>query len=467
MTGARDSLVGAKLGVVVAGLVILVAAVAALVAAASCACRVPAGAPPTVSGTTTIGGRLRVTGGPVGLGKLEHSRRRRRWLDCDSSGRRCSAIGGATQGTYVLRNRDLGHTIRAAVTVVTRRGATTGVSAPTRGVAGSTIFGGGGYGVGHWPPGNWDPYSPASPWNQQLLSPRLMPRAAGSADVIGYMAAHWHPRFAPQTISNHATAEEPSQWDHPLYWARAGEPLYTIRDIGYPCHAGASTACPRSVRIPDGAYHALGGDGHLAVVEPDGHTEIDFWRVENANPLSGGGSLVVHAYGALDLNGDGCCGGSAAANQGLEAGQIRAREMQNGVINHALSATVPCTSGKYVFPATGAAQACPAGVNAPADGTRLQLDMTDSQVDAMNVSPPVKIIMKAMIHYGLIVTDTGGSSVALQWEPALDYTSFGTANPLMTYLASQGFSDPATISMGLPWSDFQVVSVCYTRGTCY
>jgi hypothetical protein len=453
--------------------VLVTGSTGAILAAASCGCapRAPASTLPIVSGTPTVGQVLRTTRGTwVASGNLAaHAtiRYTQTWLDCDASGGRCSAIRGVTGNTYRLRSSDDGHTIRSKVTAWSSDGATTRVSAATSTVTSKTIYGSGSYGIGRWPPGNWVPYASTSPWNQQLPEPAATPRDPRSADMIEYMVSKWPAHFALEEISNNPSNDEPSKWDHPLYWASSAAPTYTIKDTRYACRSLVSTSCPTTVKIPNGAYHALGGDGHLGVVQPDGHTEIDFWQVHNRNPLSGGGTVTVHGYGALDANGAGCCGGSTAAHQGLAAGQIRGQEMQNGEINHVLSVTVPCTDGRYVFPAKGSAGVCSRRNHAPRDGERLQLKMTDSRVDAMGVSAPVKIILKAMIHYGLIVTDTGGSAVALQWEPALDYTSFGFVSPLMTYLASQGFSDPATIAIRLRWTDFQVVKVCYTRGTCY
>jgi hypothetical protein len=72
-----------------------------------------------------------------------------------------------------------------------------------------------------------------------------------------------------------------------------------------------------------------------------------------------------------------------------------------------------------------------------------------------------------MAHYGIYITDTGGSPMDLQYDPSLPYVRFGnTSQTVMTALQAQGFSDPSTISLALPWSDFQVVSSCYAQGTC-
>jgi hypothetical protein len=126
---------------------------------------------------------------------------------------------------------------------------------------------------------------------------------------------------------------------------------------------------------------------------------------------------------------------------------------------------LPCTNGAYVAPATGAAAGgCP---SAPPAGARFQLRMSDSQIDSLSVPAYQKVILKAMAHFGIFITDTGGSPMDLQYEPAVGYTSFGdTSNTVMSYLRTQGYSDPYTINIALPWSDFQVVSSCYGAGTC-
>jgi hypothetical protein len=280
------------------------------------------------------------------------------------------------------------------------------------------------------------------------------------------MTGNWAPTFTPWGVSNNPANDEASLWGNPVYFAKSTDPLYTINDTEYACSPpNADSTCPTSLRIPNGASHSLGGDGHIAVIQPDGHTEVDAWQVQNANPISDGGVLTVHAYGALDLDGPGCCGGATAALQGLLAGAIRGPELATGVINHALDVAEKCSNGGFVPPAMGTGAGGCAG--APPMGARLQLKMSDSQIAALNVPPYQKVILTAMAHYGIYITDTGGSPMDLYFDNALQYTGFGnTSNTVMSYLKSQGYSDPYTISIGLPWSNFQVVSSCYGAKSC-
>jgi hypothetical protein len=144
--------------------------------------------------------------------------------------------------------------------------------------------------------------------------------------------------------------------------------------------------------------------------------------------------------------------------------------LEAGAIQHALIVAVKCDNGRHVYPATGNGNPCPVALDAPAEGQRFQLSMTDSEVDALAIPPYRKVIAKAMIHYGFYITDTGGSPWDLAFEPALDYTIFGSANPLVTYVHRAGLSNGDTYTLtfndGIDWSRLQVVSVCYTRGTC-
>jgi chitodextrinase len=344
------------------------------------------------------------------------------------------------------------------------------VSATPAATTGGILYGSGPYSEGSWPPGNWDPYASTSPYNQQLPAPSLAPLDPSSASTINYIATQYAVHaFLNTEVSNTPSKDDGSNWMHPLYWAKTSDPTYTIHSTEYACVVGVNaTACPTTVQIPNGAQHALAGDGHLAVVQPDGHTEIDFWQVQNSNPISGGGTLTASAYGALDLNGNGCCSNSTAAHQGLQAGEIRGPELAAGVINHALIVTLPCSNGTYVYPATGLTATCSNTTNAPALGARFQLNETDAQIDAQSVPTYVKIIEKAMEHYGVYFTDNGGQ-MDLAFEPALDYTSFGnTSNTVMSYLLTQGLTDPTYLALGnnIPLTKLQVVAVCYTQGTC-
>ncbi|MGN6868968.1 MAG: hypothetical protein ACTHMY_11270 [Solirubrobacteraceae bacterium] len=302
------------------------------------------------------------------------------------------------------------------------------------------------------------------------------------------MSASWAAGWTPWTFSNSVASDESSAWGHPLYFARSSDPLYTIDSQNCTVGYGLATFCPRKLRIPTGAMHASGSDGHLEVVEPAGFysvggtddrrrppgevDEVDFYSVANSNPLAGGGTLSSSYDGALNFDGSGCCGYSTAMNQGLAGLMIRAQDLQRGVIDHALGGSFRCSNGTSVtpWPLVGGGGACPGGGQGPPIGGRLQLKMDDATIDALSIAGWQKTIYKALAHYGLYVTDTGGAPMDPEFEPAADYLSFGNvSHTLMTFFASTAGGakhDPYTYTLGLPWSDFQIVDPCYAGRTC-
>jgi hypothetical protein len=339
-----------------------------------------------------------------------------------------------------------------------------------------------------WPGARWQPYAPTSWANTPLPSWKRARLYSGSSKVISYMSAHWAAGWTPWTFSNSVADDESSAWGHPLYFATRADPLYTVNSQTCTVGRGLATFCPTKLRIPDGARHASGSDGHMEVVEPAsfysaGGTddqgrpagevdEVDFFSVANGNPLSGGGTISSGFDGALKFDGSGCCGFSTAMNQGLAGLMIRAQDLARDAIGHALGGSFRCSNGTSVapWPLVGGGGPCPGGGNGPPIGGRLQLKMNDSAINALSVPAWQKAIYTALAHYGLYVTDTGGSPMDPEFEPAADYLPFGNrSHTLMTFFASVpggAQRDPYTYRFDLPWSNFQIVDPCYAAQTC-
>ncbi|MDP8968234.1 MAG: fibronectin type III domain-containing protein [Actinomycetota bacterium] len=323
------------------------------------------------------------------------------------------------------------------------------------------------YGAGRWPGPCWRPFAATSPFNRAL--PDNPPLAPNSAAVIRRLLS-WGD--AQDLLAGHADTEH--DYYHPVYYSSPGDPVYTVRCVEW------TSSCAVEgdrVRIPSAARAAGGGDGHLAVIDQETGWEHDFWQVRSKP--GGGGTLVVSHGGKTRIDGDGRGSNATAAWFALSAGIIRGAEMQAGRIEHALFSAIKCTAGNSVAPAepgTSAAACSTFGLsntNAPPLGARIQLDMSDAEIDALAVPAWKKTILRALAEYGLIVGDTNGGNAAwgIQGESGSSYTSFGRTDPWRSFAESVdaprydgGYA--LDIAAGVDWTRLRVIAPCVSEGSC-
>lgn len=296
----------------------------------------------------------------------------------------------------------------------------------------------GGFGVNAWPPATWRPFAPTSPWNQPVAGSAVHPDSPRLVSTI----LSWSGRPGPLVAGTSGTTND---YAHPTYYAQPGDPVFTLR-------ATQTKGSIEGMRIPipDAAQPARGSDGHMTVVQPDGWT-YDFWQVRSKP--RGGGVLSFSIGGRSRIDGTGTDGRATAANFPNLAGIIRAQELIAGRIDHALFIVLRCTSGStafgygtrpapsrsqsaYVYPASHGGARC--DDDAPPMGARIQLAMSEAQIDALRVPTWRKAILHALAVYGGYVGDTGGPGFAFQLESGATYTSFGATDPGVAYARSQG-----------------------------
>ena len=324
------------------------------------------------------------------------------------------------------------------------------------------------YAAGNWPGSCWRPYAATSPFNRPI--PADPPLLSNSAEIVQRLLS-WG---SPQTLAaGHADTSD--DYFHPLYYAQRGDPLYTV-------HCTRWTGnCPvegHQLRIPQAARPAAGDDGHMTVIDQASGWEYDFWQV--ADKPAGGGTLNVSHGGRTRIDGDGLGSNATAAWFGLAAGIIRGPEIQAGEIRHALFSQIKCSGGYAVYPARAGTAAAPcsnfgaSNTNAPPLGARIQLAMSDAEIDALGVPAWKRTILKALAHYGLIVGDTmnNNSSWGLQGESGSSYTSFGAIDPWTAVAQTSGVAgSPGSgywfdVGSGVDWSRLRVVHPCVSSGTC-
>ena len=115
-------------------------------------------------------------------------------------------------------------------------------------------------------------------------------------------------------------------------------------------------------------------------------------------------------------------------------------------------------------------------------GSRLWLEMTEAEIDALRVAPFRATILKALAKYGAYFGDTG-SSFWFNWqtEAGTQYTDVGAADRWLQFATANGWTwyDPDKTWVGSwdlnadgidwmskVWSRLRVIDPCVTEGNC-
>ena len=289
---------------------------------------------------------------------------------------------------------------------------------------------GGGYGTlgdGVFPSSCWRPYAEESPFNDRLSrTPQVENGSTGTVEQLTSGAPG---------VSYFVAGDEAKDWGVAMYYSDASDPVYTVH-----CTEPWGTCAVEGAQIhlPDGAEPSgvwplpnpnADYDSHLTVVDQATGWEYDLWNIRKIE----NGQITIKWGGKTRVDGDGLGSDAVAARFGAAAGLIRAEELQEGKIDHALSLTVPCTVG-HTWPASkGALECADAGMptnNALQNGDLLQLKMSDKRIATF---PRWKsAILKAWKRYGAFVGDTTGSQDwSLKFESAAGYESEGQTDPLV------------------------------------
>jgi hypothetical protein len=294
----------------------------------------------------------------------------------------------------------------------------------SKGVGGrayDSFYTGAPYRAGSWPNASWRPFNDNSPFNTPVDHSRVDPN---SAAIVNFLLGS---NPGPDRWSGNDC------WVHPVYFARASDPLYTAHENGNRYNG-------LQFHLPAGARPDPCGDGHLAVIDQATGWEYDFWQASisgNTVNSNGIGRTRIDGTGVDDAR---TYSGADAANFGLAAGNLRAQEVQAGQVNHALFLVVPCVNGT-VWPATGGAAQCGAGNPGLHLGTRLFLELSQSQINNLSIPTWQKTILQALRVYGGFVGDTGGGGrPGFKIEGPETYATFGVTPPWVTYRNQLGLS---------------------------
>lgn len=309
------------------------------------------------------------------------------------------------------------------------------------------------YGSGAWPAASWVPFASTSVWNS-AIDPRVDTVHPDSATLVRTVLGMSGNPSLPVGNMVAGRADTSGDFAHPLYFARSDDPWFTL-DL-----PSGHTLDGTRVQIPDDALPAGGSDRHLSVVQATPESSVyyvfDFWNV--TRKPRGGGTLVAGGGSKRDIAGSGLNAGATAAHFALSAGTIRASELVAGQIDHALFCVVQYGAaetdltfgngvlrgldgeGSFVYPAEHGDSEPGSGsvTTAPPMGARFWFDLAPASIDLLSIPDWKKTILKALNRYGAYFGDTGGPGLGFQFESGQSYTSFGVADPLVTYAADNG-----------------------------
>lgn len=181
----------------------------------------------------------------------------------------------------------------------------------------------------------------------------------------------------------------------------------------------------KTIKVPANMMPAGNSDHHYSFNDIAGQQEYDFWEVQN---MPTGGKLHMGGGGVCPWSGDGTnCSGSVAANIAGSLGSINAADFSrayaswHGSFGHAIAFTALCNDTTYVYPATASdgsnsntRSACKGHTGAharPPEGTRLYLDVSDDQINAMDLPAYNRAWLRTLDreHEGGTITDTSWS----------------------------------------------------------
>ncbi len=240
------------------------------------------------------------------------------------------------------------------------------------------------------------PFSDSSPWNSPIPA---RPELDARSEVMVARLARESGAYALLY-----------EFGTPVYEASADD-----RKVHVTCTMpwGRCDLEKRTLRIPAAASPNAGSDGAMVVVDPASRSVCDFWQ---ARRVAGEWVTSWGTCASLDGAGHGPSGGATGAGVNLLAGVVRAHEIREGRIDHALSfATDNACAGAMRHPATKTDGLSHRWDCIP-QGARVQLDPR-IDVDAIpGITPGEKAVARALQKYGAYARDNAAAPMAFAFE---------------------------------------------------
>ncbi|WP_155856225.1 hypothetical protein [Cellulomonas sp. URHD0024] len=241
------------------------------------------------------------------------------------------------------------------------------------------------------------PFASSSPWNTAIGSHAVFEGASGSRTA--------------SLLSGSKPVVNRETWSVSVNQASTSDPLASLNLI--------RNGITYSARIPSGAVATAGEDRHVSIIQPDHVTLYDTFKATKLSNTSWSAQVGFQ----VDLRGSGIGQGTRAAYVPAVAGLVRAQELQNKSINHALALAIPGEMLKsgFVWPA---ARQDSDGASTYSGGVPMgSLFAIPPSVDVtkLGLSPTGLALAKALQNYGAYVVDRSGM-VTLYCEMSCDDT---------------------------------------------
>jgi hypothetical protein len=299
-------------------------------------------------------------------------------------------------------------------------------------------------------------FSPTSIWNAPLPADAPIDPASGA--LVNVLGSEVRSELAADVGPYIAT----NQSSTPIYVVGPAQPTVRVAldDPNISWRRSLQTAFA-AVPIPAGAAAAAGPDEQMTVWQPATNKLWEFFHmrlISGAWHAAWGGAMDDVStnpgyYGPGSWPGGRSNWGATATSFPVAAGVITLRELQSGVINHALALNIPDPRGGVVAaPAErgdggGGPQALP-------EGAHLRLD-PHLDLGALGLPRLTYMIARAAQRYGLIVRDrTAGISLFAE-----DPTQYGGESLYTGQDGVFGGHTPEQILASFPWNHLEVLSM--------
>jgi hypothetical protein len=246
----------------------------------------------------------------------------------------------------------------------------------------------------------------------------------------------------------------------PVYTVGAGQATVRVA-LDHSPAVPALQAAWDAVPLPADAQPAVGSDGDLVVWQPSTDRLWEFWRLVHEGSVwhaSWGGAMQdassdSGAFGPRVWPGAKSWWGVAASSLSLVGGLISLEDLEAGVIDHALSMSIPdVRAGVYASPAQRSDGKSSEPLALP-EGAHLRLDPS-LNLASLHLPRLTLMMAQAAQQYGIFVKD-GARNVTFD---AQDPTPTGTE----PYGGASGYFEgqsPRGLLASFPWSHLELLKM--------